>query len=120
MKRIYALTLLILVAACSDSGANVQPILDGPPSAAFSSDLSACRQLARDQKQFDQETAGAAVLGAGIGALLGAADDDGEALGGAVVGAMAGGLSGAVNASERREAIVLECLKVRGHKVVGS
>ncbi len=109
----------LLLSACADSGANYTPILDGAPTAAFRSDLAACQTLARDQRQFDQETAGAAVLGAGAGALLGEFDDDGDALGGAVAGALAGGVAGAVNASERREAIVLECLRGRGHRVVG-
>ncbi|MDG1282152.1 MAG: glycine zipper family protein [Pseudorhodobacter sp.] len=116
----FSLCLLpILVSACANSGANYTPILDGPPTAAFRSDLSVCQSLARDQRQFDQETAGAAVLGAGAGALLGAADDDADAAGGAIAGALAGGVAGAVNASERREAIVVECLRGRGHRVVG-
>jgi hypothetical protein len=111
--------LSLLVSACADSGANYTPILDGPPTAAFRSDLSACQALARDQRQFDQETAGAVFLGAGAGALLGAADDDADAAGGAIAGALAGGVASAVNASERREAIVVECLRGRGHRVVG-
>lgn len=120
MKPIHpCLVMPALVAACADSGANYTPILDGPPSATFQSDLAACQALARNQRQFDQETAGAAVLGAGAGALLGAADDDGDALGGAVAGALAAGAAGAINASERREAIVVECLRGRGHRVVG-
>jgi uncharacterized protein YcfJ len=120
MKPFHLSALLpVLLAACADSGANYTPILDGAPSAAFQSDLSACRALARNQRQFDQETAGAAVLGAGAGALLGAADENGDAVGGAIAGAFAGGVAGAVNASERREAIVIECLRGRGHRVVG-
>jgi uncharacterized protein YcfJ len=111
--------LPILVSACADSGANYTPILDSTPTIAFQSDLSACQSLARNQRQFDQETAGAAVLGAGAGALFGAADDDADAAGGAVAGALAGGVAAAVNASERREAIVVECLRGRGHPVVG-
>ncbi|UWQ16393.1 glycine zipper family protein [Jannaschia sp. M317] len=111
--------LLVLVAACDDSGADYGPILDGPPTPAFRADLAACQSLARNQRQFDQETAGAAVLGAGAGALLGAADDDAEAAGGAIVGALAGGVAGAVTARERREAIVVECVRGRGHRVVG-
>lgn len=111
--------LSVLVSDCADSGANHTPILDGPPTAAFQSDLSACQALARDQREFDQETAGAAALGAGAGALFGAADDDADAVGGAIAGALAGGVAGAVTASERREAIVLECLRGRGHRVVG-
>ncbi|WP_425071003.1 glycine zipper family protein [Sagittula sp. S175] len=120
MKPLLLLTAAAIgLTACADSGANYRPILDGAPSAAFQSDLAACQTLARDQRQFDQETAGAAVMGAGAGALLGELDDDGDALGGAVAGALAGGIAGAVNASERREAIVVECLRGRGHRVVG-
>lgn len=111
--------LPILVSACAGSGADYTPILDGPPTAAFQTDLSACQALARDQRQFDHETAGAAVLGAGAGALLGAADDDAHAAGGAIAGVLAGGVAGAVIASERREAIIVECLRGRGHRVVG-
>jgi uncharacterized protein YcfJ len=120
MKPIYFFIVLsTLVAACADSGANYTPILDGAPTAAFQSDLAACQSLARNQRQFDQETIGATVLGAGAGAIMGEADDHGDALGGAIVGALAGGAAGAVNASDRREAIVVECLKGRGHRVVG-
>jgi len=110
---------LVLMTACADSGANYEPILDGAPTRAYQADLADCQTLARNQTQFDQETAAAAVLGAGVGAVLGAADDDGDALGGAVAGALAGGVSSAVDASERREGIVIECLRGRGHRVVG-
>jgi uncharacterized protein YcfJ len=109
---------LVLVAACADSGANYQPILDGTPTAAYQADLTACQALARNQNQFDQETMAATVLGAGVGAALGEADG-GDALGGAVAGALAGGVSSAVDVSERRESIVIECLRGRGHRVVG-
>lgn len=109
---------LALVTACADSGANYQPILDGTPTAAYQADLKSCQALARNQKQFDQDTMAAAVLGAGVGAALGEADS-GDALGGAVAGALAGGVSSAVDVSERRESIVVECLRGRGHRVVG-
>lgn len=119
MKHLLVIPAVLAVAACADSGANYQPILDGQPTAAFQSDLAACQSLARNQRQFDQETVGAAVLGAGAGAVLGEVDDEGDALGGAIVGALAGSAAGTVNASERREAIVVECLRGRGHRVVG-
>jgi uncharacterized protein YcfJ len=106
------------LAACADSGANYEPILDGAPTPAYQADLKACQTLARDQKQFDQETIAAAVLGAGVGAALGEVDS-GDPLEGAVAGALVGGISGAVDASERRQAIVIECLRGRGHRVVG-
>ena len=85
------ITITTLLGACTGTGASYTPILDGVPTAAYQSDLNDCQSLARNQRQFDQETAAAAVLGAGAGALLGSIDDDGDALGGAVAGALAGG-----------------------------
>jgi len=117
------LPTLILTAACAGQGADYTPVLDGPPSASFAADLADCQALARDQGQFDRETAGAAALGAGVGALAGAADDtlsDAEGIaGGLIVGALAGAAAGAGDAAERREAIVVQCLRGRGHPVVG-
>lgn len=107
-----------LVSACTDSGANYQPILDGAPTPAYQADLMACQELARTQSQFDQETRGATVMGAAAGAALGEVDS-GDAVGGAIAGALAGGVAGSVNAREQREAIVIECLRGRGHRVVG-
>lgn len=117
-KTLMIAALLPALAACADSGANYQPILDGQPTAAFQSDLAACQALARNQNQFDQERVAATVLGAGAGAILGEADS-GDALGGAVAGALAGGVASSVDVNERREAIVIECLRGRGHRVVG-
>lgn len=117
-KTLMIAALLPALAACADSGANYQPILDGQPTAAFQSDLAACQALARNQNQFDQERVAATVLGAGAGAILGEADS-GDALGGAVAGALAGGVASSVDVNERREAIVIECLQGRGHRVVG-
>lgn len=115
---IAPLCLTALLGACAEMGTNVDPILDGPPTAQFQSDLSDCRSLARSQSQLDQETMAAALLGAGIGGVLGEADEDGDALGGAVAGALAGAAMGASEASDTRETIVLNCLRGRGHQVV--
>lgn len=121
MKHILfpALAALPLLAACDGTGARYTPILDGAPTAAYQADLEACQTLARNQRQFDQEAVAAAVLGAGVGAVLGRFDDDTGAAGGALAGALTGGTSVAVEGSERREAIVVECLRGRGHRVVG-
>lgn len=121
MKHLILIPLLGQ-AACADMGANYTPILDGRETRRYRADLAECQQLARDQKQFDQETMGASVLGAGAGAAMGAIDSDdalGGAIGGAVFGAVAGGIAGGVEASERREEIVKNCLAGRGHRVVG-
>ena len=116
---IAALGLTVLLGACAGMGADVDPILDGASTAQFQSDLAACRSLARNQSQLDQDTMAAAVIGAGIGGLLGEVDDDGDPLGGAVVGALTGAAAGASDASDKREEIVLNCLHGRGHRVVG-
>jgi uncharacterized protein YcfJ len=117
------LLIVALVSACAESGANYAPILDGEPTAAYARDLRACQTLAANQRQFDRQTAGSAALGAGVGALAGMADDDvSESEGiaaGLVVGALVGTAAGASEASDRREAIVVECLRGRGHRVVG-
>ncbi|MGR3813812.1 MAG: glycine zipper family protein [Cognatishimia activa] len=120
MKTQFALCTgaLVVLAACADSGANYQPILDGTPTAAYQADLDACQTLARNQSHFDEDTIAATVLGAGVGAVLGNAGS-GDPLEGAIAGALAGGVSGAVDASEKRESIVIECLRGRGHRVVG-
>ena len=117
-KTLMIAAALPVLAACADSGANYQPILDGALSETYQADLAACQALARNQNQFDQERVAATVLGAGAGAILGEADS-GDALGGAVAGALAGGVASSVDVDERREAIVIECLRGRGHRVVG-
>lgn len=111
-------TALLVMTACADSGANYQPILDGTPTPAYAADLDACQALARDRKQFREDTIAATALGAGVGAVLGEADT-GDGLGGAVAGALAGGMSGAAEASDARKSIVIACLRGRGHRVVG-
>ena len=116
---IAPLALTALLGACANSGANVEPILDGSPNARYESDLAACRALARSQSQLDHETMAAAALGAGAGGVLGAIDEDGDALGGAVIGALAGAATGGTGASEKRAEIVLNCLRGRGHAIVG-
>ena len=69
---IAPLALTALLGACANSGANVEPILDGSPNARYESDLAACRALARSQSQLDHETMAAAALGAGAGGDAGA------------------------------------------------
>lgn len=115
---IAPLCLTALLGACADMGAELDPILDGPPNPQFHSDLAACRSLARSQSRLNHQTLAAAAIGAGIGGVLGEADEEGDASGGAVAGALAGGAAGVSDTSETRETIVLNCLRGRGHAVV--
>ena len=107
-----------MLSACANVGANYTPVLDGPRNASFQSDLKACQALARKQPQLTKRTMTAAVVGAGIGAAMGEADDN-DPVGGAIAGAGAGGVAGTVNQNARREGIVTECMRGRGHPVVG-
>lgn len=119
MKPAYLLPLLIVVAGCTDRGASYQPVLDGRPNAAYPSDLAECQTLARDQQHLNRSTKQAVLIGAGIGAVLGEVDNDSDPLGGAIVGAISGGAAGTSDAADKRETIVIECLRHRGHPVVG-
>lgn len=119
MKALITLPLVVAIAACSNSGANYQPILDGPKDAAYQSDLASCRALAKNQTQLNRQTMGKAAIGAGIGAALGSADEEGDATGGAIAGALAGGLTGVGDAREKKQSILINCMRGRGHNVVG-
>lgn len=114
---IASLALASMLGAGAQRGADVMPILDGRPAAQYRSDLSACLSLARHSQV--GKTASAAAAGAGIGGVPGEVDDDGDALGGALVGALAGTAAGASETSDNREAIVVACLRGRGHPGVG-
>ncbi|PWR02703.1 glycine zipper family protein [Meridianimarinicoccus roseus] len=116
--RIPAALLPVALAACG-AGADYTPIVDGTRGATFEHDLAACRALAREQDQLNQEAIAAAVLGAGVGAMVGGLDDsltvEEAALGGLVI---VGG-SALADGTEKREEIVTECMRGRGHRVVG-
>jgi len=113
-----ALIASVSLSACSNEP--YQPILDGPATAAYQSDLAACRQVAAQKKK----TKEGVTAGAIVGGLIGAADaDSGDALAGAIGGAIIGGLIGSTeeqsDVNKKRDAIVYNCLRGRGHKVVG-
>ena len=117
-QTLVILSSTALFTACS-SVETYTPIVDGPPNAHFEHDLNACRSLAQTQNQMDDETMGAAVLGAGFGAAVGALDNDASIGGAALFGALTGGMASTIDVGERRQAIVRACLLGRGHPVVG-
>lgn len=110
---------IIALSACADLGANYAPILDGLPAPSFQSDLQACQTLARNQKQFDTETIGAAVAGGLLGAAVADHDGSGTAVEGLIGGALVGLVGGLFEAGDQRKSIVIECMKGRDHRIVG-
>ena len=118
--RIMILTTLPLIAAtaCAEFGSDHEPILNGPMRTIYPSDLQACQTLARDQS-FGENTIGAAVVGGVVGGALGNHQGNVTSAEGALAGAVFGLLGGIIDETEKRQSIVIECMKGRGHRVVG-
>ncbi len=124
VRRIGSLTcglgMALGLAACGNTGADYQPILDGTPNAYYSADLAACQQVAEQRSYLNDNVKSEAALGAGLGALVGAADEGVEgAIAGAVVGGLLGGASRSWETMEDRQQVVTACMQGRDHPVVG-
>jgi len=117
------LPIVLMVTACAST---YQPVVDmqGVDHYKYQRDLAECRGYAEKVSPFEDAGIGT-LLGAAGGAALGAAT--GAAVGspasGAALGAAAGGIGGAgyggLSAAERQKAIINNCLKGRGYKVLG-
>lgn len=110
-----------LAAACTTSGANYQPVVDGPVNANYSADLAACQSLASQQGAFDSSTGETALAGAAVGAgTMAVFDNKGTNVrDAALLGAAAGVASGALSQQQNKENIIKNCMIQRGHNVVG-
>jgi hypothetical protein len=123
LSKFSALPLVILIAACANSGANYVPIIDGPLGENYSNDLAQCQGIAASPPAVDGSTAGAAATGAGVAAAssaifngTGSGNNIGEA---AAVGAIIGVTGNAIQKNQQREVIVRNCMRGRGYNVVG-
>lgn len=127
MERVSSMKLTILpvmaaitfVSACSDDR---DFIADGPVSPQYSADLAQCKNLAQQRKASTKGTKEGAVVGGLLGAIEGLGDTT-EVLAGAAVGTAVGAGTGRVDdlsnlGSERRQ-IVINCMRGRGHNVLG-
>ena len=114
------ITAVMMTAGCANSSARYQPIVDGNVSMDYYSDVQACQQLATRRTFTNGDVKSEAVAGAVTGILIGAIEQGTEgAIAGAVVGSALGGGSTAWDTREERKKIVIECMKGRGHRVVG-
>ncbi|WP_218044147.1 hypothetical protein [Kiloniella majae] len=112
--------VFILLGGCSNTGADYRPIVDGGDSAAYESDLSECAVVADQRGYLNGDVQNAALLGTGLGAIVGGLSDGwGGALVGGVIGAAGGAGAEAWDTQDERKQIVKNCMKGRGHKVVG-
>ena len=126
MKNLIFISAVVgglALAGCANTGAKYEPIADGPVSVTYAADLESCQQLATERGYINDDTKTNAAIGAGLGVLAGIADDDVSdtegAIAGAVVGAIAGGGAGMLETREHRRQVVIDCMKGRGHPVVG-
>lgn len=118
-KRFGVPMILALgLAGCADTSERL--IVDGPKAANFDSDLAACEQVSMQRSRGNDGTIGGAVVG---GLLGGVSADKGEGAEGAIAGALVGAAMGRVedsaDADAAREKIVFNCMRGRGHNVVG-
>lgn len=94
-----------------------EPIVDGPKSLAFNSDLSQCRAIS-EQKQTDGS--GAAIGAVYYGALAGLfGGSTGDVVASIAVGAAAGAAVESSEVRSQQDAIVFRCMRGRGHNVIG-
>lgn len=119
-KILFALPLAALVAACTNTGANFTPIIDGPVGPNYANDLAQCQQLARSQATLDQRTAGTALTGAAVaGGATALLDNRGTNVrDAALVGALVGGTASAAQNRANQETIIRNCMRQRGYRVV--
>ncbi len=118
-RRILVLPLLLIMAACANSGADTRPIVD-KPGPHYEKDLAACQALAKQKDYASGETATNTAVGTGLGALIGGVAS-GSWVGagvGAGVGAAGGLGASAVETQNARGNIVKKCMTGRGYNVV--
>ncbi len=109
--------------ACSEK--IYEPIVDGRSTPEYQRDLAECRNLSLQRQKDDSIGNQGAISGAVAGGLIGLLDGGsvGDVVGGAAIGGAFGKISGDSEAEEtlegQRNQIVFNCLRGRGHKVVG-
>lgn len=120
-KLSMILPAILVAGACTNTGANYQPIVDGPVSPNYNADLAQCQAVARQQGTIDSNTAGAAAIGAaGAAGTKAIIDDSASDLGrAAVAGALVGAGVSALQNTQKQEVIVRNCMRSRGYNVVG-
>jgi hypothetical protein len=121
LPSLAALTAAAVLAGCATTGANYVPVVDGPVGANFNADLAACQNLAAQQgavggQAGEQAVTGAAVAAGGTALVNNRGNNVRDA---AIIGAAAGLAGGALDQQRRKEAIIRNCMRSRGHNVVG-
>jgi len=123
MKTLICGLTVVCLSGCGVQ--NYSPVVDRP-SANYQQDLIECRLLATQRMTGAEAGLAGTAVGGGVGAAVGAgwnAIFGGRvgrgAAGGALIGGVAAGIKSAVRAHNNQKAIVVQCLRFRGHQIVG-
>ncbi|OMH26657.1 hypothetical protein BGP75_23095 [Motiliproteus sp. MSK22-1] len=109
-----------LLSACGSTAAQYQPIVDGPKNVVYTEDLATCSALAEQRDYLNDDVKSEALLGAGVGAVIGGLEDGWEgAVGAGLLTAAIGAGGRAWDTRQERKEILIECMQQRGHRVVG-
>lgn len=120
IKALLVASTAIAISACGSTASNYRPIVDGPETAKYESDLGACKTLAEKRSYTNDDVKSEAALSAVVGAAVGTIEEGSEgAIGGAIVGGLFGAGDRAWETRDERKNIVVQCMKQRGHRVVG-
>ncbi len=117
---IFTAAAILGLSACGSSADRYQPIVDGDTGAGYHQDLQACQALSRQRGYLNDAVKSQMLLGGALGSVVGAVEEGSRgALAGAVVGGAIHGIGRAWKVREERERIIIDCMKQRGHDVVG-
>ena len=113
-------TVVLLLSACSNTGSDHRPIVDGGDLSNYDNDLHACKLVAEQREYINADTRTDMAIGAGAGALSGIGESGEEVIVGALLGAAIGAAGGSYKAKDERKFIVINCMQNRGYNVVES
>ncbi|MEO1657021.1 MAG: glycine zipper domain-containing protein [Pseudomonadota bacterium] len=111
--KVFGLVAFAAVSACT----TYQPVVDGPRDGRYQADLQDCQALAAQAGRQQRQILSGAAVGAAIGGIIGSVD--GNLGDGAAAGAGVGAVQGAVSKNRDSNSIVRNCMRNRGHNVVG-
>lgn len=121
VSKFLVVPALLAAAACANTGATYQPIIDGPVGPNYQNDLASCQSLSTQQGVVDGNTGMTAATSAGVAAagtaIIG--NRGHNVRNAAVVGALAGVAGSALSNNQSRESIIANCMRGRGYRVVG-
>lgn len=121
VSKFFVVPALLAAAACANTGASYQPIIDGPVGPNYQNDLASCQSLSTQQGVVDGNTGMTAATSAGVAAAGTAVirNRGHNVRNAAAVGALAGLAGSALSNNQSRESIVANCMRGRGYRVVG-